>query len=97
MFDQRKDPPERVFSQCARVDSNHHGLLAHKALNPNHPAWIRFLASEGRKMTGFLHGLDALDRMDVATSVATDLASPDERRGLHYRDVVAVADAAMHR
>jgi hypothetical protein len=71
MFDQRKDPPERVFSQCARVDSNHHGLVVHKALNPNHPAWIRFLPSEARRMAGLLHALDALDRVDVATSVAT--------------------------
>jgi hypothetical protein len=30
---QQKAPPERGFAKCARVDSNHHGLLVHKALN----------------------------------------------------------------
>jgi hypothetical protein len=33
-----------------------------------------FLASDAPKMPGFLHGLDTLDGMDVATSVATDFA-----------------------
>jgi hypothetical protein len=65
-------PPERgFFSRCAEEDSNLHGLLAHKALNPARDCSLRLGRVLEPNVSSVEHTVDASDGMDVARVVAT--------------------------
>ena|SRR5690242_6619374 len=69
--DEEKAPHVRGFPSAPERTRTSPDHTVHKALNLDGVVSLRLLASESSRLRGSIDGLDASDRVDVATGVAT--------------------------